>query len=867
MILGTITARRPRPRLEPSVRLDAGAIGDVDGTWFPVWTPSLGRAKPPFPLVQREVKGGIEHKRALTAKQYQQSSQLNSVLNLSDIHDESYKPLLPIDLPAIQRLVTSGVPRSDSEGAVTSRNLPAKEGERAMAKKTPYGDTELETMLEETLQEGGKAEEVTGDARELEASNVGAVGEEATRIALETMGYDSLEALLMASKGTNGVQNQRRGRSRGRKGVGGIAGGSKPKVADVLNPNSPVYHAAFAKAYQQARDSLLSADSSKRKAAALEAHTSLPGHRWSSISASDHTWYLKNQGMQLVGSAAERFATLHARVLLEREQYWKMIHSEALQHRVRFDYLSERQRAQFHSDDEYRRRRVFDLPRYYRALSMIRLLSDVKNNPGVLELRRFLRSTGEPQAFGTPVSQLGPCSVPLPGYKFYLPAVDVSPVDAWAEDSIGYRKKKTAEVWDDVTMKDIVVNEVMMKDEGSKGVQIGKGTVPPAANVTVAAGAAAGAIACLLRSGVSKGRQPWEIPVVITSGEIPGSQKTMKTIYLGKPFLARKEGLREKQRRLQKYAALTALSEVRLDVERPNDYNPTLRSREARYSLWRVGNSRIGNISNTFGESWSMPLVVRSHARMTLPSSNTPTITDVAFAVKTEYLPEPDMEEDTAEELTRWWSKLLVNQNSVDALLVGHAHVPRATLIATRLLSEKSIREEIKDALQVENGFSFVAAVLAHLAGLESGNYVLIHAGGGQDKTFVWQAIQEDIPGIPVDQAPPLPLELTEQQVLDADVSNKGLVVDLHAAHTTSGAVDTSVNPFIPPKWRPYREDVAQIPYTFPPATFAKRPRSEKSKGPKKRSRSLAWQGDMDRVQHIGTLSRAEYAAGLEEEL
>lgn len=37
--------------------------------------------------------------------------------------------------------------------------------------------------------------------------------------------------------------------------------------------------------------------------------------------------------------------------------------------------------------------------------------------------------------------------------------------------------------------------------------------------------------------------------------------------------------------------------------------------------------------------------------------------------------------------------------------------------------------------------------------------------------------------------------------------------------------------------------------------------------GPRKRQRKATWGGDMDNVQHVATISKADYEAGLVEEL
>ena len=97
----------------------------------------------------------------------------------------------------------------------------------------------------------------------------------------------------------------------------------------------------------------------------------------------------------------------------------------------------------------------------------------------------------------------------------------------------------------------------------------------------------------------------------------------------------------------------------------------------------------------------------------------------------------------------------------------------------------------------------------------------------------------------------------------------------MHAAQARAGAEDTHSDPFVPPRWRPFREDIAQVPFTFPvDIGGGGRGRGKGGRGgrggrggARKRQRNMPWQGDMDQVQHVATISRDEYQAGLYEEL
>ena len=346
--------------------------------------------------------------------------------------------------------------------------------------------------------------------------------------------------------------------------------------------------------------------------------------------------------------------------------------------------------------------------------------------------------------------------------------------------------------------------------------------------------AAAGAMLCMLRCAVLQHGPAWEIPVIIDEE----SSSSQRRIYLGKPLLPTKETLREKQRRLQKYAVLTEALKAALGGQK--GLGASASPRETLYWLTSAA---------------GIPLAIRTHARIVTSNENNPEggreltqpeagpevspPTESASAVlvaSPEYLPEPDIEQDTALELATWWAKLLLTPGAAHAA-VAEVHVPRSRLVQWRTLGFADIMQEWGEGMDPGAAVRAVDAVLESLKLLHAGKYLLRHEAGAKGVGIFEEAGAELPPGWEASAGPRY---------------------DLHASQASAGETDTSIDPFVPPKWRPYREDVAQVPFTFPPQVGGR----EKG-GPRRRQRKLAWQGDMDQVHHVATISRREYEEGL----
>lgn len=651
----------------------------------------------------------------------------------------------------------------------------------------------------------------------------GSIADRSIQAALKSIGFaswedfaaDVMQAAIAAGTAAAPTRRKPRGKS--------SAQGTGIKVSDVMNRNSSVYHAKFTKAYQAARQALTRQEEAKRKAEKLETHSALVP-RWSSLTAAEHTWYLQHKGYPLLGSDAERFAVFKAKIEVERREYWEAVHSAAQAQRNRYLHLTERQGAQLQADLKLKRKRAaLEMPREWRLRSIIGLegINKTRNGDGgnsgnarkpLLALERELLRKGEAPI----LRELSP-GTSLPGNKVYLP-VQLGEGAGRRAGAAGevYRKACAAELWKDPGMAaalETVEDKVVIC-------------------------ATAGAMLCMLRSAVLQHGPAWEIPIMIENinkEDLNLNSLEQRRIFLGKPFLPAKEALREKQRRLQKYAVLSeALQQAGKGA------SGGIVPREALYWLTSVAGG--------------IPLAIRTHSRVLItapgseldtkagaegvqnPSSQPTTAASSVFVASPEYLPEPDTEQDTAEELASWWAKLLLTPGAERAV-VAEVHVPLSRLVQWKTMGPRDLVEEWGEGMDPGAAAHAVDAVVESLKILDPGKYLLRHDAGGKG-VGVWEEAGVELP--------------------PGWETSAGPRHDLHAAQACAGEIDTAADPFVPPRWRPYREDVAQVPFTFPPQVGGR----DKG-GPRRRQRKLAWQGDMDQVQHVATISRLDYEAGL----
>lgn len=872
----------------------------------PVWEPSEQTPRPP-PLPCPAYQPSV---RALTTKQYKELSLLPTALQ-QGVQNAAPLPLLPIELPSVRKMVAAGH-ASDSEGAVTSRIeaqklavAAAKAAAKApravlstdafnLSKETPEAE-ELTSLLEDTLgeeelenrnhreenetqnegdgKEREEEEEIANRAIqheniEIDLSNdpgTGSIKQRATQTALKATGYESWEAfttelsknaattIAAAAANANAVGTTTRRKPRPKP-------AASIKLDQVINSTSHVYHAAFKKAYYAAKNALERKEAAKRKAEQLEEHSSLVP-RWSSVSAADHTWYLKHEGHQLIGADAERYATLAAKFEAEKLEYWAAVEAEARAHPARYQHIGPRQGGQLEEDLRLRKKRVLEtMPQFWKLRHVVDL--SIENRSAVITscsggggggsggqstsselfpLEKELLRLGE-----APTLLQLPSGTNLPGSKLYLPAqISEQAGPRPGEAGAVYRKACAAALWEDSNLATALQKSAKILENEE-------------ANSEVIVCATSGAMLCLLRSSLLNHSPAWHIPVFVESAASPARKRK---IYLSKPILTEKETLRVKQQRIQKYAIITE-GLASDPSHRPKPSNAAPGPRERMYWLTLTGPSK--------GER--LPLCIRTHGRVLIESKREeatekekdgeeeeegktapllpPRSLSAVLAVSTDYLPEPDIEQDAPNELATWWAKLALTPRA-DTAAVAHVRVPSNRMIDWKLWSQKDIASKFGNTLDIETSAkSTIDTIMESLKDLEPGKYLLKHDAAQKSV----QILQEE-----------------EEHTVQATGEKAQDVYDLHASQATAGEIDTSIDSFIPPKWRPYREDVAQVPFTFPPEVHGGRGQGRGGGGGKggsrKRQRNNPWQGDLDQVQHVATISRSEYAAQLLEEL
>ncbi|KAL4457520.1 hypothetical protein ABPG75_012385 [Micractinium tetrahymenae] len=250
----------------------------------------------------------------------------------------------------------------------------------------------------------------------------------------------------------------------------------------------------------------------------------------------------------------------------------------------------------------------------------------------------------------------------------------------------------------------------------------------------------------------------------------------------------------------------------------------------------------------------------------------------VLLALKTEYLPEEEREEFTVDELCCWWLRLSVCPTA-DALLAAHVHVPHSKLLSCQALTAADLERHCSGAGKDDGGeaasrhmrrlagagLALLQQLLGALGALPPGRYLLAHAPG-EPTCCLFKALSPEAAAAVEGEPPPLPCSAT--------LAQPGTMYDLHAAHQRSGATDTETPCFVPPRWRPFHPEIAQIPYTFPPSGLGLGQLGKQQRYKQRQRKVLphAWKvlgegGDFDQVQHVAQISRDDYLEGLEEGL
>ena len=908
---------------------------------LPVWTPSHNHAdngnhgqEPPFCLPLKNKSSG----HGITAEEYAQLTMLPLAAENTETRGVTAKPLLPTDLPIVQKAIQAAamavasnhndatVTTTSEDGAATSRALdgglaqqqpppPRRRSnlEQRKEEEGEEGDDDLETMLEETLAQQEEEEEEEEEEQQqqeqqpppplhhpssrllppdFESSKYSAAAIEHALLATNFSSWDAFATHVKNKAAAKAKRNEAEGKAPTttqppRKKRKKPVESKEVTLSTIFHRNNPFYHQAFVKAYATAKKTIDQQGRDRRKTELLQSHTHVV-RRWSSLKPADHTWFLRRQGLPLVGSEAQRYAQLWGRVEQERKEYYEAMQEEAEEHRERYQTLTARQASQLATDLKIRRQRCMNASflgtanaaataaiaqKYTHRMDISFLNRTSTRSTKVMDSTAELERRGVPPVLAVNGND-GPRETAIPGNKFYLPATLPAGVGKVLEGSSRqtgtgssgglYRKVAVPEIWDDDVVKELM-----------------HGNPNP-----VVVGAAAGALQCMLQSALLKHHLAWEVPVVVvddddaTTTTVTGSGRK-KCVFLGKPLLPTKETLRDKHRRLQKYAALSLL------VQDAQDQKSGDSGREAVY--W----------------SSSSDCIVRTHARM-CTSGSSDGIKRTVFVATPEYLPPPDVEEATPFDLSLWWSKLRLAPGA-ETVTVAHVHVPLNKLMHCRQLTVRDIeaawegyeRENtgggggsgggggmgVEGEKMVDTGAAMraVGIIIDEVKKLEPGTYILKH--------------ECRAPGV---------------KVLEAAFDGE---YDVHAAQAVAGELDPLADLYVPRLWRPYREDIAQIPYTFPvgfnvvggggggegeglkdeekrekePTKKAKKQHAKREarnsvpatatavaaaavkggegRGGRRRRGANDWQGDKDMVAHVATIDRAEYEAGLYEEL
>jgi len=356
----------------------------------------------------------------------------------------------------------------------------------------------------------------------------------------------------------------------------------------------------------------------------------------------------------------------------------------------------------------------------------------------------------------------------LAGDKHYLPAV--MPLN----QSHGiYKKKETLEIHEDEIVKTLLKTHPDLSRAGI---------------VMVATGGAFRALVAADCMG-SRSRE-LEIPITVDKF----------VWYLGKPLMEKTMMAREKQARVEKYAVLSAA------------VSDTMHQRQAVYSLWKH-------------KSTGVNCIVRSHA--TILCSGEPSV----LSVKPEYLPLPDREDFTMEEVAQWSADLcLEHPCGTRHMQVAHICVPRGKILSWSKLRLDQIQQmypAMKQSVRytahggMECGSATLASLFSYALGSKKNRR-------NNRKTLLGKAYTSGC----------------AWEIYSSTGEPQEIVYDVHSAHRTSTSPDVLASPWIPPIWRPYSDSIAQVPYTFPP--YCVENGSDVSVPKRRRVRQGPWRGDLD---------------------
>ena len=752
--------------------------------------------------------------------------------------------------------------------------------ETVLSEANDKREDSLEELLEDELRAGNEKyqNEKSSTVLEVEKTEEESMKDQAIRQALRGVGFSSWDEFLgNLVHATESLVSTRK-RSRKKK-------GSTINLADVLNGNSPYYHASFARAYQKARQKLHKQARVAKSLEQLQEYSSL-STRWSDLTTAEHSWFLTHQHRSMKKAEQQRFIKLKEKIQKEQDEFWREMYARGHQHRARYDHVTERQTVQLLKDNERRKRRLLEI--------MPPVLRHVEDFPTTKDASQIEETSQSAQVkFVKILGKFGKAPKILPlekgtslkGDKFYLPPVvsndqpcvecaykDIDPA-TWT-----YRRHAPPEIYKDESFQKLLAHPLLNNNNDKIGTPL---------TIAVSAGALQG----MLRYDMLQQQcSPVEIPVIV--------EHDPRVCYIGKPLLRKSEMRREKQQRVQKYAVISEAMAQGAAANVHADQSPSVNTREATYSLWKVEDDP------------SMQIILRSHARVECIH---PVAEDneggkgpfdrqadsSILAVKTEYLPEPDTEDTTLENIADWSSKFITCPEA-NTIQIAHVSIPVGRISSWESLSRSALESMcIEEGIQSRRtwasepiSFSMPSA-LSRVIG-----WISLHGNKIATETMHLLSLT---PRTTDGEGISMFLDSTQA----ADQPGGRAPYRVHEAHISSTSTDIVSDPFIPPRWRPFDPSIAQVPYTFPPrqvkpATSERRELEQEETAPhtgagaeknrhtalsdmshgqdksnlaprprrfRMRRRHVPWQGDMDQVSHMATISRSQYEAHLAEEL
>ena len=595
--------------------------------------------------------------------------------------------------------------------------------------------------------------------------------------------------------------------------------GGRVVLEDVVHRNGLLYDGKFAQEYRRVAKELAECREVVDAAVALEKHSKLT-NVWSSLTPEEHSWYLTHRHQKLSGQDAKHMARLAKRVEKEQQAYRVEIYRAYAEdpHRFKYEYLTDRQAGQLTNDDERRQDRVRALFRSEDAarLGLVGVVDRVHDGDGrgltsaspnsaeatgateavggfgTFEFVSVLRTVGEADM----LSPLDP-GHDLQGYKHYLP-----PIGPPSDER--YTKPVAPEVDEDPVVAEL------LRDPAVRGAMGGSNAFVLVATASVFHKLIAGDALALAPApanlgpggdNASQGPVIADIPITRDTRSAPDHD----VWYLHKPCMPRKLMVREKQRRIQKYAVLSASCSL-----------PPRQHKQTIYTLWRHTAS-------------GTPCIVRHRSVLELIAAETAKAAKrVLFAVKPEYLPEPDREAQTPEEKATWDAQLaLAAPIGARSMQLAHVDVGKGRILSWDTYHPsvgspaKAPKSKVSDAHSTVR-CPTIGGLISWISSTPTSPGVATTPAG--PSTASSSRYASVVTGTQWAIYGPGNHEANGNANGNGNANANANSLDIRAIHEHSTAVDVISRPFVPPVWRPFSDDMAQIPDTFPPRRKAPKP-------------------------------------------